>query len=49
MYGIHLFFARFNFVFYIPVHYFNLRAGGQGARGTGIKGGGVGVEGAGAG
>ena len=40
------FFARFNFVFYIPVHYFNLRAGGQGA-GYGDKGGGMGVEGVG--
>ena len=40
------FFARFNFVFYIPVHYFNLRAGGQGA-GYEDKVGGMGVDGAG--
>ena len=46
MYGIHLFFARFNFVFYIPVHYFNLRAGGQGAVYE-DKVGGMGVDGAG--
>ena len=38
----YIFFARFNFVFYIPAHYFNLRAGGRGGQGTGIKGAGWG-------
>ena len=49
MYGIHLFLHGSTLFFYIPVHYFNLRAGGQGGAGYGDKGGRGGGRGAGAG